>query len=282
MKSNLANPHYRTITIENVYNLLFQSWFKDDHHKDFYTLYDLAKDFEYKSLLKFHLSGDISFITPWDVVDTSIKTEEELPEWTCNNSLVIPLKSVDGDKKIECFFPCNGFDLETDELPVWAEDVNLGKLFPNFCVKDFSTLRKRSIRGKGTLSATRGENWTSIKRDQVQEGNWIVCRGDWFPVELVIDDGFAPLNSNNVSSRSFIRMKTNFKHNHKKQSFDIVSEPAVKGTIITVPKANLKHHEPTTVTFNAVNQHDFGNVKISFKNACFNSCGFLTHDTHIL
>ena len=58
--------------------------------------------------------------------------------------------------------------------------------------------------------------------------------------------------------------------------------PTLQGIVIDFNHTDIKLNEPVSVTLSNINEHDIGCMKISYRNACFNSYGFLTHDTHIL
>ena len=289
MKSNINSPHFRYVVISDVHKFLFKETFvklfekkgihplqNTVHRFELETLEYVSSIFGSKNILKIHSAGDLSFITPWKKVTADLAG---IP-FSTNNAIVIPLKETDNGK-FKCFFPCIGFDTETDELPVWASEFKLSQIIEGFRVMDFPILKKRK-RGDGKISVETGENWVSIKRDQVNIDDWIVCRGDWVSVKTEADDAFSALNADGVAARNILMLNNNFTSNHKRQPFDIVKEPTVFGTVIEINTTDLTEHHHVIIDLPRINENQFGNMQIGFKNSCFNSCGFLTHDNFIL
>ena len=172
MKSNINSPHFQHVVISDVHKFLFKETFvkllekkrvhplqKTVRRFELETLEYVSSFFGSKNILKIHPAGDILFITPWKKVTADLAG---IPFFT-NNAIVIPLKETDNGK-FKCFFPCTGFDTETDELPVWTSEFKLSQIIESFRVMDFPILKKRK-RGDGKISVETGENWVSIKRD---------------------------------------------------------------------------------------------------------------------
>ena len=218
--------------------------------------------------IKCHKSGDICIITPWSVLIDDIAGSMEFTK----GKLVIPIK--EKPEVITCFLPCGGLDPETDEIPSWAEDVLITDLFKGFDVKDFPSLQHKGV---GKMSALRKQDYTSIASGQVNEGDYIICRGECKLVYAVAEDAFYP-----PGLRNCVRLKTSFKRNINKQSYSIAKIPTLQGKIMDINKTQLKAHRTVRVMFEKISKENTGTLTVEYQNGCFNSLGFLTHETHIM
>ena len=220
------------------------------------------------SYVKCHSTGDVSLITPWLEVNKVADVDKILQK----GALVIPLEET--SDTIRCFHPCGGIDPDTDEVPVWAEDICLKELVPNIDTKQLYPLRKPGI---GKMSFIRNTDFTSIISGQVFEGDLVVCRGQWHEVFAVSDDAFYP-----EGLRNCVRFTHDAQRNINKQRFDIIRWPKLQGKILMISKNNLNLHESVCIKLNKINSENIGTLQLSFRNACFNSLGYLTHDTYVI
>ena len=102
-----------------------------------------------------------------------------------------------------------------------------------------------------------------------------MCRGMWMEVYAFGNDAFYP-------KRNVVRFTKKVDRNINKQNFDIVRWPILQGNIKSLKKTDLKLQEPVSISLSKINLDNIGTLNITFMNMCFNSLGFLTHDTHIL
>ena len=124
------------------------------------------------------------------------------------------------------------------------------------------------------MSAIAKQDYTVILKDQVVETDYIFVRGQYLEVYAVSVDF-------NSDQRNVVRFKNDLKRNVNKQKFSLARIPVIYGLIIDVPKIHTKEEKFVSVTLNKIDEDDIGTLNVSFRNACFNSLGFLTHDTAI-
>ena len=53
------------------------------------------------------------------------------------------------------------------------------------------------------------------------------------------------------------------------------------GVVVDLHEADIELNEAVSRQLTNIDEHDFGCLNFFYRNACFNSFGFLTHDTHI-
>ena len=92
----------------------------------------------------------------------------------------------------------------------------------------------------------------------------------------VAEDAFFP-----EGRRECVRFTNNFTRNINKQPFDVIRFPELQGVILQIPNINLEVYESVTIQLDKINENNVGLLKVTYRNACFNSLGFCTHDTHI-
>ena len=78
-----------------------------------------------------------------------------------------------------------------------------------------------------------------------------------------------------------IRFTKTADRNINKQPFDIITKPCLKGKILSLPKSCIELHHAVTIALENINGLNVGAINIKFKNACFNSLGFLTQNFYI-
>ena len=216
--------------------------------------------------MKHHKSGDISLVTSRCVIGEDVDT------FIRSGQLVLPI-SFD-EENIKVFIPCEGIDADIEEVPAWADEVKLTEIIPGYDVKDVPNLR---VRAQGKMTGVRGSDFTTIKSQQVEPGDFLACRGgEIYEIWSVADNAFFP-----EGTRDSIRLKRNFVKNVNKQPFDIIKVPKLRGKIYSLKQNIVDFHNMVTIQLHKINSDDFGTLKISYRNACFNSFGFLTHDGHI-
>ena len=83
----------------------------------------------------------------------------------------------------------------------------------------------------------------------------------------------------NTNMRNSIRFKKDIENNVNKQKFYIGKVTVVQGLVLVVTKNILTNQKPVSMYLSKIDEDDIGSITIGFRNACFNSLGFLTHDT---
>ena len=111
---------------------------------------------------------------------------------------------------------------------------------------------------------------------QIKENDYVICHGKWMQVYAFGDDAFYP-----EGYHDSIRFTTDIERNANKQKFEIVRWPCLNGKIAIVKKSDMSLHQAVTIALRNIDLTNIGQLKITFQNACFNSLGFMTHDTHI-
>ena len=281
MKSNFANPHLKTILISDTHRLFFAGAFgrkfttsemslagvNIERNSPVYSLSKITRVREVfgDDFLKIHSSGDISFVTPWYVVE-----EPTRPSWLTKGALIIPISAI-GDN-IECFVPCPGLNPETDSVDDWVQDIKLKDIF-----KGLKREKLSKVQGDGKISIINKTDYASILPGQVCEGDFIYVRGEYYEVFAHTEDAFSPIGTKEV-----VRFRTNAKKNVNNQRFEIVRWPSLQGKILKLPSSSVKLDTPVSIELEKINELNIGTLKIKYKNACFNSMGFLTHDSHVL
>ena len=285
MKSNCAEPHLKTVILPDIPRLIFTGVFvprfssgsceilsSDNAQKRSPVFSILALDkvvdvFSANAVVKCHASGDVSIISPIHVyTQKGISPHEGLTA----GSLIMPVSV--SDDEITFFLPCSGFDPDSNAIPAWADKINVTDIVPSI---DPTTMVK--TRGIGKMSAARNTDYTSIRSGQVEIGDIIVCRGEWNTVSSIADDAFFP-----EGYRNSIRFTKTLKTNVNSQPFEIVKSPQLYGKIMTTKKQYIDRHQDVLIVLENITAENVGNLKITYKNLCFNSLGFMTHDTHVL
>ena len=109
------------------------------------------------------------------------------------------------------------------------------------------------------------------------EGDIFYSRGQWLEVYAFGDDAFYK-----EGTHDSIRFTRDVSKNINKQKFEIMKWPILQGKIVELEKNFIDLHESVSIVLNKINDQNIGILKISYRNACFNSLGFLTHDTHMI
>ena len=211
---------------------------------------------------------DTSFISP---VSIFIGAQQDDNPWLQQGNLVMPLRQLDNNRVVECFIPCGGIDPDTDEIPTWSEEISLKDIVPDLDKKCIHPLR---LAGVGKITGYRDFNFAIVQPNQVKKDDYVISRGQWMQVVTSGEDAFNP-------GRDNVTFKTNLTKNINKQKFEIVRWPHLCGKILQLDVNNLKEYEPVSVSLSKINLDNIGSLNISFINMCFNSLGFLTHDTHV-
>jgi len=280
MKSNLGNPHDKQIQVTDVHRLVFSKFFdlqfeinkKKSPIFSLKTVHELHKIFG-DSIAKPFNSGDLALIVPWYVFqsDENVNTTEH--PYLSPGTLMIPIREVDTGV-VEFFIPSSGLDPETNEVPDHFREMPLSIVLPtSFSLKHLYPLRKK---GEGKCTLYKGMSFTSIVSKQIKENDFFICHGQWLEVYAVGEDAFYP-----PGTRDAIRFKKDSERNANKQKFEILSLPKLQGITITLPIQSAVLHKSVDLQLVGVDCNNMGTLMIYYKNACFNSLGFLTHDTHI-
>lgn len=285
MKSNYADPHLRTLALPDVHRLVFETTvatkFKDSEKNEDvvdsknsspnYSLSSISRINEVfpNAVIRVHSSGDITLVTPWYVLNREMNIHENV---FAKGALVLPVEQ--GDNAFKCFIPCAGLDPDTNLLPSWCESYSIRQLVPDLNPMELYPIRRPGI---GKLVALRGTEHGTIPSGQIEESDIIYSRGQWMEVYAYGDDAFYREGTHNS-----IRFKQDVSKNINKQKFDIMKWPIVQGKIVELDANVIDSHEFVSIVLNKINDQNIGNLKIVYRNACFNSLGFLTHDTYIV
>ena len=222
------------------------------------------------SLVRFHHNGDMTLVAPWAHLTADFKgADAEVNEQVDREkgTIVFPIEIKDAVTRV--FIPSGGPDAETDEVPKFVRDVKVSEL----C--DVNKDRLPTTKGKGLSSKiSAGENWFVAEKQSFVVGNTVVFKGEKVKVYAVSTD-FRSDEHNNV------RIAGQFKRNHARQAFKIISEPVLQGNICDVPFDMLNVYIFFTVKHN-IQSDMIGEVCISYNNACFNSMGNITHETAVV
>jgi len=182
-------------------------------------------------------------------------------------SFIIQLEDVAHDK-MSIFVPCGEPNPETDETPEWVQSVLLNKI----CMVNVEKLP--FVPSVGSCSKIdKGDNYFIARRDQFEEGDFILFNGEKVEVYAISVDFNSDLNN-------CVRIKGEFKRNHRPQNFKIKRIRKLQGRTITIDKEMLSSYRPFVLKFiNQSKKSSIGTVQIHYHNFCFNSLGYLTHDT---
>lgn len=284
MQSNLNDPHLRSVNVPEVHRLVFAGIYanlfqpnekepskcleKDSPKFILSSQLRVSDVLSAPNTLKIHKIGDITLIAAWAVVT------EDVNSFIQSGKLVIPIKALDQNSSTLCFVPCEGLDPDTEEPPSWAMPVVMSDIVGPLHAKDFLGLKKRA---NGTITASHGTDYVSIVSKQVEPGDFVYCRGEIYKVSTVGDDAFFP-----EGSRDILRLTSDIRKNINRQPFDIIRFPVVQGQIVELDSNSLDVHCSVSMQLTKITENNIGTLKITSKNACFNSFGFLTHDGYIL
>ena len=143
LKSNLASPHNRQVTITSVPRVVFTAAFSkklilpeensqlvmpDEKISPLFVIATLKSSWEVfggESLVKILPGGDVTVVTPWLILTSPVITENETFDI---GRLLIPLE-INKDF-VKVFIPCAGPDPETDETPLWCKSYTLNDIIP--------------------------------------------------------------------------------------------------------------------------------------------------------
>ena len=285
-KSSNINPHKREVQIANIHRLLFSSAFEartqtqervenDSNKSMVYQLSSVERMYDVLgevNLLKVTKTGDITIAAPWGILkeDFDISNNNSTcSDFTVEKNSIVLLISIDDDN-IQAFLPCGGPDPETDTVLPWVEEVK---------VSDLCHVHEESlpvIPGNGlSNNVDAGDiNFLGLK-GQFQEGDTVIFKKEKVHVYAFgvyfMDDR---LNS--------VRIKEEFKFSHKPQPFKIQRMPTIQGKLVLIPKSKISIYRPCDIKLKNINKFGVGLSIVSYHNFCFNSVGFMTHDTAVM
>ena len=196
-KSNYANPHYRSLIIQNIPRIGFYFLFCKDLHADelrteemrtkrnnsepLYSIrtFTRLQDLFPEGLFRVRANGDTTLITPFSVVNVAISIKFNAGKrklTVAPGKLVLPLVEKKGRTLV--FFLCSGLTDE-DEVPDWVEDF-----FP----MDLKILSHPSVfmtsPGIGTITCNKKNlDWANIPREQeIEDGSLLKVRSEFYEV----------------------------------------------------------------------------------------------------
>ena len=286
-KSNLADPHSRTVVSYPVHLEIFKLAF-GQHFSPGEKAYDSKHGCEYKihtldrlieviggeNLVKCKPDGDKMLICPWGVVRSTSgdKFQEILTSSGLllqPGNLVLPLSNAAGGG-LKIFIPTLPDD--DDEIPVGYCENNLIDVIPSLdleVVPLVFTAHNVTIEG--------GLYHFSIKPKGLILPKDVICvSGKRYLVETSRADIFKP-GYDFVS----ISPKVKFSNFNKKRPMKYGRMPKIIGKIDEISNDNVSIMDPVRFQVKNVNKQKHGVLNIMFKNAIFNEAGYLTHDTSV-
>lgn len=295
LRSNLANPHFKTLNFSDIPKLSFATLFGRKFIGDeilstpelgqpkqmfqINTMERLSQLFSDNStLVKMLKCNDCLVICPWMklkqdktiIFGNNVEPMESDSNMTLlaeKGRLVIPICA--NKTSVKCFVPCGGLDEEND-LPSWVDTFNI---FDFGLDIPYSLLNGEPGLGKITLKKENVEIGHIVKGQEVKDGDLIKVRGDIYKLLGWSVDCFNP-------SLKCLRFTSKIKRNAFLSTYNVLVKPIVKGNFCWVDREFLENHQPVVLTFGKFeNMH--GQLDISYQNACFNSLGFLTHDVAV-
>lgn len=287
LKSNLANPHYKTVSITDVHRKTFASLYGRRFMPDEIVfkpkIGQRNKRFNVKTLERFSeiiqdnsiivkplKCNDCLMICPWMQVAEEINIDVQVKGASatlplCQGRLVIPITQK--ESMMRCFVPCCGLD-ENDQVPDWVDSFSL---MENFGLKlPYNILNSEEGIGKISVKKSLFDFGFIPKEQEINDDDLIKVRNDVYVVRGWNYDTFDP-------KLKSLRFTTDCKRNANSASYEVLIKPVVKGNFISLPETSLKNYRSIDVAFTKC-QDLFGQINISYQNACFNSLGFLTHD----
>lgn len=239
------------------------------------TMERLGKLLSFCNFVRHHKNGDITIIAPWGVIDDDEANDDHddgnIHLLLEKNTFFLPIK--DEETYIKAFVPCGGPDPETDELPRWSRNVRLDEIVPLSSIS-IEKVQKIASRGTTCEKISRGDDYFICMAGQIEVGDFVQFNGERVRAAIVGTDFMS-------DSRDCITVEEKFKKDHKLQNFKIIKLPILQGWITNVKKTETGSssvYHPVTFSMSSPDEN-IGIVQISFQNFCFNSIGFLTHDT---
>ena len=294
MRSNIANPHMRTITLNDVHKIVFAGAYghialQEEKVVEGVNLLKSSPIFKIETLgrvnkvfssgiVKCHKSGDASIISPRFLFTNVIE----------KGQLLLPMDKCTVSNTLKFFVLCAGFDPSTDTLLDWIANIRLTHNISDIDIPSLS-LKNLTSHREGKLSALRNTDYTSIESGQVMVGDFVIVRGEWKEVYAFNDDAFYP-----EGTRNSTRFTKNFKNNVSKQPFHIAKivclqtlfwiqcsfqQYAQENVVCKYCFSNVKFYED-------VNQRQGQGTKLLFRcmnNTCFNNTSnrfYSTEKTH--
>ena len=157
---------------------------------------------------------------------------------------------------------------DPDQLPAWCREYRLDDLIR------VESNQLQFKQGQGVMSTLSYHDWTSIPTGQVADGDFIYVRGIYLEVKAFATD----FNSVMYNVVGFTK---NVHKNINKQKFSIGKMRVVQGRIVDIERQFVLFEKAVSMVLSKIDENDIGTLVISFRNASFNSLGFLTHDTAI-
>ena len=287
IKSDLANPHHRVISLPNIPRHAFafkygSRFFGRDEKMSspteknspmfgVHTMERVQDLLPTEAVFKMHSSSDVTILTPWYSLSSDMtllfkSTQQHLTAE--KGRLVIPLKR-DNDMLLE-FVVCAGLD-DDDNVPNWVND---------FSAEDLCIFTPPSLfverKGVGIISLNMKDNdWTFVPKDQdICESDFLKVRSTYYKVLGCGRDMYNP-------NFDAVRFTTDFRKAANNAKYSIVKPPVFKGNIIWLHESALSLYRTVDFQLTKIDSDDYGQLNIRFQNACFNRIGFLVHDTAI-
>uniref|UniRef100_A0A7M5V0I1 Uncharacterized protein n=1 Tax=Clytia hemisphaerica TaxID=252671 RepID=A0A7M5V0I1_9CNID len=234
------------------------------------TLVKASETLETSAIAKFNSSGDAILITPWRYLakDTELHFKDGKHCQFEKGKLAIPIKET--EEYVDLFFVCPGLD-GNDNVPCWARDINLEEIGLKLHPSEFP-----EEKGTGTVTLKRCDLECAFipNSEEISDGDFIKVRSNYYQIR-----GFCRHNQNLNS----VRFTSDIIKNANKAPYAIIRQPILRGNIARLPKCAVVEEQNITLVVSDIDRDNFhGTLNITFRNACFNKLGFLTHDTAIM
>lgn len=209
MRSNAANPHFKSITFNDIPRLSFStSYGRKFEDKEILevpkidsklqrfsvsTLQRLCSIIDPAALLKSTKHNDTLLICPWMVINKQYEVKFDgidYPHHVEKGRLVIPIKrNLDNDDltSFYCFFPCGGLD-EDDSVPQWVKSFSVESL--DLTAVPLPIFNEEA--GVGTITFDKKDlDMGRIPKDQdISESDIIRVRGEYYTIRGWSNDSF--------------------------------------------------------------------------------------------
>ena len=286
LKSNPSNPHTRTIQIANVSQHAFaykysskfggESVVHEKKTKNSTALFKIStldhacKTFKSSTISTFNSAGDIVIVTPWRYLasDMTVLFDKDKSCTFEKGKLAIPIKET--ADFVDLFFVCPGLD-EDDNVPHWVRDTALEEIGLAPHPREFN-----DERGIGKICMKKADLDSTFLTTELELNDYDFIRVGSHYYQIL---GFCRHN-NKLNS---VRFTTDIQRNANNAPYGYICRPILQGNIARLLKSAVVEEQNVTMILNNIQSDDFhGTLNITFKNACFNKLGFLTHDTAIL
>ena len=287
-KSTIANPHLKTCISHPIHLEVYKlGLVRNELLRSKERTNTGAKNFQFElrslqrcssvfgigNIIQMKPKGDVLLACPWMALNKDIPiTVNDSESFTLQKGrLAIPLQSNEENGKVTVFIPSGGRGDDCEPIfgLISIQDLFIDSLLPIDLIPlpDKLTDVKIDVRFE-TFNAPLGE---------IKEGDIVSISNDRYIVDNVGPDCFKPW-MDHVS----IGKHNRFKRNNKKRPLYFGSIPKVMGKVLEVEFNCLQSLNPVSVEFKKQGKFNHGTLTVSYKNAIFNSRGFMIHDVAVM